>query len=343
MSQVFQKGTLFHVKEAELVITSLKLQQQEAANKYAALKKQNLELHQQLDQQQQQHQQQLQHQQLQQQQQQQQQISSSIEDIEMPTVEDSITSNSSTCSLSANANNQQQQLKNNNGGTASSKWAEIAAKPPPPPKNKTQNTKKSKNTNTKKNKIRTTTNTTTSSQQKKVVTTIQINKALSALSAPKTTHQGFTYLYYQSKSRISRKTQRSNLTSLGVNNSRVLDIHYPSRTVVALLVHNDYREEIIMVLKKHGVSNLPDYTPTNHTTISDPQFKNLSTTEKSSLAIEKHNNRLVRALPFIRDHIAKAVARFFEEQSWITKDQLDSFVQYHNNKITTTISNQKSL
>ncbi|KAI9358443.1 hypothetical protein BD770DRAFT_297805, partial [Pilaira anomala] len=151
----------------------------------------------------------------------------------------------------------------------------------------------------------------------------QINKALSAFSTPTTIHQGFTYLYYPSKSRISRKTQRSNLNSLGVNNNRILDIHYPSRTVVALLVHNDYREELIMILKTHGVSNLPDYTPTHPTTISDPQFKNLSSTEKSSLAIEKHNHRLVRALPYIRDHIAKAVARFFEEQSWITKDQLD--------------------
>ncbi|KAI9354660.1 hypothetical protein BD770DRAFT_459803, partial [Pilaira anomala] len=124
-------------------------------------------------------------------------------------------------------------------------------------------------------------------------------------------HQGFTYLCSPSKSRISRKTQRSNLNSLGVNNSRVLNAHYPSRTVVALLVHNGYREEIIMILKNHGVSNLPDYIPTHHTTISDPQFKNISSTEKSSLAIEKHNNRLVRALPYIRDHIAKAVARFF--------------------------------
>ncbi|KAI9358445.1 hypothetical protein BD770DRAFT_410256 [Pilaira anomala] len=146
-----------------------------------------------------------------------------------------------------------------------------------------------------------------------------------------------------SSQKKNRKSQRSNLHSLGVNNSRVLDIHYPSRTVVALLVHNDYREEIIMILKKHGVSNLPDYTPTHHTTISDPQFKNLSVTEKSSLAIEKNNHRLVRALPFIRDHIAKAVARFFKEQSWITKDQLDSFIQSHNEKIATTITNQNSL
>ena len=62
--------------------------------------------------------------------------------------------------------------------------------------------------------------------------------------------------------------------------------------------------------------------------------------EKSTLAIEKHNFRLARALPFIRDHIAPAVARYFEEQRWITKDQLDSFIQIHKDKTKTKKSTQ---
>lgn len=309
------------ISHAELEIMNLKAQQQQTAEKYAVLEQQKLDIEKKYT--------------ILQQQQQQQSSSSKDEDSEMTQADNSPSYSTITPTTTTT---------NSHGGTASSKWADIAGTPP---KNKNSNTKKNKNSNTNKNNTNNTAppiNPTTSSHppKKKVATPIQMAKALKSFSAPTTTHQGFTYLYYPCKSRISRKTQRQNLKSLDVNNSRVLDIHYPSRTVVALLVHNDYREEIVMTLKKHGVSNLPDFSPTHHTTISDPQFKDLTATEKSQLAIEKHNNRLVRALSFIKDHIAKAVARFFEEQFWISKEQLASFILTHNEKTQKTKSPKTS-
>ncbi|KAI9329108.1 hypothetical protein BD770DRAFT_303969, partial [Pilaira anomala] len=150
--------------------------------------------------------------------------------------------------------------------------------------------------------------------------------AVRAFSAPSTEKQGFSYVYYPVKSRISRKIQRSNLHALGVTNSRILDIHYPSRNVVALLVHNDYQDELINTLKSKGVNNLIDYSPLNPSAISDPKYKDLTDNEKKNLALEKHNQRLVRVLPFLRNNIAKAVARFFEEQLLITTAQYDEFI-----------------
>ncbi|PHZ17195.1 uncharacterized protein RHIMIDRAFT_288140 [Rhizopus microsporus ATCC 52813] len=43
---------------------------------------------------------------------------------------------------------------------------------------------------------------------------------------------------------------RSRLRQLDINNSRILDIHYPTRNVVALLVHNDYAPELKSYVQK---------------------------------------------------------------------------------------------
>ncbi|KAI9468872.1 MAG: hypothetical protein EXX96DRAFT_612576 [Benjaminiella poitrasii] len=143
----------------------------------------------------------------------------------------------------------------------------------------------------------------------------QLSIAVRALTAPSPDQsQGFSYVYYPAKSRISRKTQRSNLSTLGVTNSRVLDIHYPSRNVVAILVHNDYRNDLITTLQATNVHHLEMYSPTDPTSLSDPQYQDLSDDEKRRIATDKHNQRLVRALPFIRTNVCRAVARCFANE-----------------------------
>ena len=216
-------------------------------------------------------------------------------------------------------------------GSEASKWADIASQNTdvtrkvatlvaPSRYSQSKKTKKTKNT----------TSATKPSSQQVDATKKKVERALRAFTAPTTTTQtGFSNVYYPAQARISRKLQRKNLKELGVVNSRLLDIHYPSRNVVALLVHNDYREELIGTLKSQKLQHLADYSPTHHTSLTDPQFSDLSDTEKSRIASEKHTQRIVRALPFIRDHISKAVARYFEHEGLITPQQLEEFlVQY---------------
>ncbi|KAI8070665.1 uncharacterized protein B0P05DRAFT_439696, partial [Gilbertella persicaria] len=135
---------------------------------------------------------------------------------------------------------------------------------------------------------------------------------------PPTEQQGFSYVYYPSKSRLSRKTQRQHLKTLGVTNGRVLDIHYPSRNVVALLVHNDYRQQLIDTLKQTKVDPLNNFSPLDPSILTNVEYNTMSVEEKTKIAADKHNQRLVRALPFIRDHISKAVAAFFRKENLIT-------------------------
>lgn len=160
----------------------------------------------------------------------------------------------------------------------------------------------------------------------------KINNAARAFTAPSSDNNGFSYIYYPSKSRISRKTQRQNLKTLGVANGRVLDIHYPARNVVALLVHNEYRHQLIDILKKAKVDPLDNFSPLDPTILTNDEYNTLSVEEKTRIAAEKHNQRLVRALPFIRDHISKAVASFFLKENLITATQHEQFIANYNKK-----------
>jgi hypothetical protein len=52
--------------------------------------------------------------------------------------------------------------------------------------------------------------------------------------------QGYKYIYLPSRNRATRQTIRQKLRTLKVEANRVLDIHFPARNIVALLVHIQY-------------------------------------------------------------------------------------------------------
>ncbi|KAG1454594.1 hypothetical protein G6F57_015473 [Rhizopus arrhizus] len=73
--------------------------------------------------------------------------------------------------------------------------------------------------------------------------------------APSTT-QGFQYLYLPTKARIPLGKLRTTFKKLGVNNGRLLDLHYPDRNIVAVLVHNDYAPELTELLSKKALVHI---------------------------------------------------------------------------------------
>ncbi|KAG1189687.1 hypothetical protein G6F70_009438 [Rhizopus microsporus] len=73
---------------------------------------------------------------------------------------------------------------------------------------------------------------------------IQRQETAARFLQPPSENQGFQYIYIPTKARVPIGQLRSRLRQLDINNSRILDIHYPTRNVVALLVHNDYASEL---------------------------------------------------------------------------------------------------
>lgn len=101
-----------------------------------------------------------------------------------------------------------------------------------------------------------------------------------------------------------------------------IDIHYPDRQVIALLMHNDFAPEFIRTLNKFGVKALENFDPLIPDNLRDPTYAELPVDERQELAKAYHNGRLLRALALIRIPVRYAVARQFTSTGWITVDQL---------------------
>ncbi|KAI8073417.1 uncharacterized protein B0P05DRAFT_548404 [Gilbertella persicaria] len=107
----------------------------------------------------------------------------------------------------------------------------------------------------------------------------------------------FEYVYLPNKYRDRLSAFRRKLRLIGLDNSRVLDVHYPARNVVALLIHSAYKEDLLKVMAKYS---LP--------------------------ARELQAARLVRAMGYIREQVRRQVAYDFVRQGWLTKEQAGSVV-----------------
>lgn len=141
------------------------------------------------------------------------------------------------------------------------------------------------------------------------------------LQAPSNT-QGFQYLYLPTKARIPLGKLRTTFKNLGVNNGRLLDLHYPDRNIVAVLVHNDYAPELTELLSKKGVKLNTTFDPCAATVLKDPQYATNTPEQRQQIAQQLHNQRAQKALIHIRGPAKFAVARFFAHKSWITQTQL---------------------
>ncbi|ORE02359.1 hypothetical protein BCV72DRAFT_265253 [Rhizopus microsporus var. microsporus] len=139
---------------------------------------------------------------------------------------------------------------------------------------------------------------------------------------PPSENQGFQYIFVPTKARVPVGQLRTRLRKLEVNNSRILDIHYPAHNTVALLVHNDYAPELKSHLQKFKVRIIDNFDPCDGSILMDPKYDQCSK-ERDHLALKFHCERVRRALSYIRAPVKAAVARYFYTQKWIDKSTLD--------------------
>lgn len=164
---------------------------------------------------------------------------------------------------------------------------------------------------------------------------IQRQAAAARFFQPPSENQGFKYLYVPTKARIPVGTLRTTFRKLGINNARLLDVHYPARNIVAILIHNDYEQEFKDLLRHHNVPIKEDFTPFSGTILADPKYADLLPEERDSIATEIQKTRLERALNHIRPPVKYAVARYFLDQQWIPRSKFDNIIaERHNPKLS---------
>lgn len=102
--------------------------------------------------------------------------------------------------------------------------------------------------------------------------------------APISSNQGYQFIYLNTRGRDSESVMRYKLRTLHIHSGRVINIHYPDRHVVALLVHNDYAEEATSILTTAGIPPLTSFNPANPALLRDPAFSNLSPEDRTEKA-----------------------------------------------------------
>ncbi|KAI7858779.1 hypothetical protein BDC45DRAFT_497613 [Circinella umbellata] len=152
----------------------------------------------------------------------------------------------------------------------------------------------------------------------------RIAAAARIFQQPSDTH-GFQYLYFFSKARMPVGRMRASLRQFGVDNSRVLDIQYPARQTIGLLVHNDFTESILQTLKEAGIHPI-DFDPLDPKYVHDPKYSDASQDTRANIAHELQCARALRAIHYIRAPIKYAVARDFQNKGWISIEELKSIL-----------------
>jgi hypothetical protein len=143
-------------------------------------------------------------------------------------------------------------------------------------------------------------------------------RAFQATTGP----QGYEYLYLPSRNRSTRQTTRQKLRHLGIETNRILDIYFPARGVVALLVHVQYQQELITKFRELNITPMT-FNPLDPDHLNDPEYDGLSTMARESVMVGIHNTRMLRTLEHIGAPRSYPVGRSFVEKGWITIDELN--------------------
>jgi hypothetical protein len=133
------------------------------------------------------------------------------------------------------------------------------------------------------------------------------------VSPPTGATPGYQYVYYPAnRSRRNIRQVRQVLRSVGLNNSRVLDVHFPCDKVTAFLVHVDYVLEFTSLFHKlTKQSPLTDFDPFQPEHLRDPKFTDLTPELRAQKACEIANLRFLRAILHVRPSLRLSLARSF--------------------------------
>jgi hypothetical protein len=154
--------------------------------------------------------------------------------------------------------------------------------------------------------------------------------SLSRLVSPPTgAAPGYQYVYYPAnRSRRTIRQVRQVLRSVGLNNSRILDVHFPCDKVTAFLVHVDYVLEFTSVFHKFTKqSPIADFDPFDPEHLKDPKFTDLDQELRVQKAREIANLRFLRAVLHVRPSLRISLARSFLHQEYIVDAQFDSILE----------------
>ncbi|OAD65460.1 hypothetical protein PHYBLDRAFT_153359 [Phycomyces blakesleeanus NRRL 1555(-)] len=134
--------------------------------------------------------------------------------------------------------------------------------------------------------------------------------------------KGYQYVYIPRSRCLTHREVCNSLKTLGVDTGCILDINFPAKDVVGILVHNQYAEKFQTTLTTVAIEILDVFDPLDPKNIADHKYKSLSDSELEEVAAELHSDRCLKALKYLCPHVAVSVGHFFCDQGWISKEDI---------------------
>ena len=152
--------------------------------------------------------------------------------------------------------------------------------------------------------------------------------------------QSYTYVYLPRSRPINRKEIRSIFRALSIDNHRILDITFPAKTAIGVLLHEAYLPEFQSKFLEIDTSFLSDFDPLDPVHIADRKYHHLSKEDRTSLARSLQQNRCIRTLKFVRSHLVTGLAKYFVNQGWLPSHLantiVDQCIPSHRKRLTTS-------
>ncbi|SAM08830.1 hypothetical protein [Absidia glauca] len=140
--------------------------------------------------------------------------------------------------------------------------------------------------------------------------------AVRALSPP-SDNQGFQYIYLNTRNRLPIGQVRKNFRAIKIDTNRLLDLHYPVNSVLAILIHNDYTDTFMTQITKIGLTTMTSFNPCDPAHLHNPKYKALTTNQRQVQQKQTVRTRMLRILDHLRLPVRNAVAKYYLTAGWI--------------------------
>ncbi|CEG81832.1 hypothetical protein RMATCC62417_15983 [Rhizopus microsporus] len=134
-------------------------------------------------------------------------------------------------------------------------------------------------------------------------------------------NHGYKLLYMPLRCRLPIGQLRSRLRQLSINTRHILNIHYPDRHLIALLIYNDYEVEFRSQLKKFEIPVRDDYDALDPSELRDPDYKDWDEANRTGVARGLFLCCILHALDYLKGLVKQTVAKLFANKGYIDRNE----------------------
>ena len=127
-----------------------------------------------------------------------------------------------------------------------------------------------------------------------------------------TNHSGYTIVYLNSTHRSQHSETRKALAILGVPQGRIIDVHFPVRGIIGLLIHKSFEKDLVSILQKAKLKINTEFEPQSAASLRGTQYNDLSEEKRKEQAEQLFTDRMLRTCARMpKAHLGAAIIRHF--------------------------------